>query len=72
MQEPHWDVGRALRDSIYNISLRLGRTEADLFDIRFALEEQVKYSTALREIELIMMEMRFSLIQLQESLDLTT
>jgi hypothetical protein len=66
------DLGRALRDSIQNISLRLGRTEADLFDIRFALEKQVKYSTAIREIELFMMEMKFSLIQLQESLDLTS
>jgi hypothetical protein len=53
------DLGRALRDSIQNISLRLGRTEADLFDLHFALEKQVKYSTAIREIELFMMEMKF-------------
>jgi hypothetical protein len=66
------DLGRALRDSVQNISLRFGRTEADLYDLRFALEKQVKYSTAIREIELFMMEMKFSLIQLQESLDLTS
>jgi hypothetical protein len=66
------DLGKALRDSIWNISLKLGRSEADLLDVRYALEKQAKYSTAIREIELFMMEMKFSLIQLQESLDLTS
>jgi hypothetical protein len=66
------DLGRALRDSIWNISLELGRSEADLLDVRYALEKQAKYSTAIREIELFMMEMKFSLTQLQESLDLTS
>jgi hypothetical protein len=65
------DLGKAWRDSIQNISLRLGRTEADLYDLRFALKKQVKYSTATREIELFMIGMKFSLLQLQESLDLT-
>jgi hypothetical protein len=46
--------------------------EADIIDMRFAFEKQAKYSTAIREIELFMMEMKFSLIQLQESLDLTS
>jgi hypothetical protein len=68
------DLARALRDSIQNISLGLGRAEADLIDVRFALEKQTtrKYSTAIREIELFMMEMKFSLVQLQESLNLTS
>ena len=66
------DLAKALRNSIQNISLGLGRVEADLFDVRFALEKQTRYSTAIREIELFMMEMKFSLIQLQESLDLTS
>jgi hypothetical protein len=66
------DLGRALRDSIWNISLKLGRSEADLVDVHYALKKQAKYSTAIREIELFMMEMKFSLIQLQESLDLTS
>jgi hypothetical protein len=66
------DLGRALRDSIQNISLKLGRSEADIIDIRFAIEKQAKYSIAIREIELFMIEMKFSLVQLQESLDLTS
>jgi hypothetical protein len=35
------------------------------------MEKQVRYSTVIREIELAIQEMKFSLIQLQESLDLT-
>jgi hypothetical protein len=46
--------------------------ETDLIDVRSVLEKQIKYSTAIREIELFMMEMKFSLIQVQESLDLTS
>ncbi|PNF38200.1 hypothetical protein B7P43_G13468 [Cryptotermes secundus] len=51
------DLAIALRNSIQNISL--------------GLRSQTKYSTAIREIELFMMEMKFSLIQLQEPLELT-
>jgi hypothetical protein len=42
-----------------------------LIDVRFAIEKQARYSTAIREIELFMFELKFSLVQLQESLDLT-
>jgi hypothetical protein len=63
------DLGRALRDSIKNISLELGRSEADIIDVQIAIEKQAKHSTAIREIELFMIELKFSLILLQESLD---
>jgi hypothetical protein len=66
------DLGRALRDSIKIISLGLRRVEADIIDMRFASEKQAKYSTAIREIESVMKEIKCSLIQLQESLDLTS
>jgi hypothetical protein len=66
------DLARAIKNSIQNVSLGLGRGETDLIDVRFVLEKQTKYSPAIREIELCMMEMKFSLIQLQESLDLTS
>jgi NCAIR mutase (PurE)-related protein len=66
------DLGRALRDSIQNISLKLGRSEEDITDIRFAVEKQAKYSMAIRKIELFMIEIKFSIVQLQQSLDLTS
>jgi hypothetical protein len=66
------DLAKALRNSSQKISLEVGKLEVGLFDVRFALEKQTRYSTAIREIELFMMEMKFSLIQLQESLDLTS
>jgi hypothetical protein len=66
------ELAKTLRDSIQKFSLGLGRVEADLIDVRFAIEKQAKYSTAIREIELFMFELKFSLIQLQESLDLTS
>jgi hypothetical protein len=65
-------LARALRYSILNIYLGLGRVEADLIDVRIALEKRTKYSTAIRDIELFMMEIKFSLVQLQESLNLTS
>jgi hypothetical protein len=66
------DLAKTLRDSIQNVSLRIGRTEADLTDLQFAVEKQARYSTAIREIELAILELKFSLVQLQESLDLTS
>jgi hypothetical protein len=66
------DLAKILRDSIQNYSLRIGRTEADLQDLRHAVERQARYSTAIREIELAILEMKFSLVELQESLDLTS
>jgi hypothetical protein len=58
------DLCRTLRDSIRNHSLRLGRVEADLIDVKIAMEKQATYSMAIREIELDILEMKFSLIQL--------
>jgi hypothetical protein len=40
--------------------------------VQIALQRQARYSAATREIELFRMEMKFSLVQLQESLDLTS
>jgi hypothetical protein len=40
--------------------------------LRHAVERQARYSTAIREIELAILEMKFSLVQLHESLDLTS
>jgi hypothetical protein len=62
------EFAKVLRDSIQNFSLRLPRDEAELQDTQVAIEKQVRYSTAIREIEMAMLEMKFSLIQLQESL----
>jgi hypothetical protein len=66
------DLARTLRDSIQNFSLRIGRTEVDLTDLRFAVEKQARYSAAIREIELAILELNCSLVQLQESLDVTS
>jgi hypothetical protein len=45
------DLARILRNSIQNYSLRIGRTEADLQDLRHAVETQARYSTASRQIK---------------------
>ena len=66
------DLTRALRDSIKNFSLQMHRDEADLLDTRGAVEKQVRYSSAIREIEMAILEIKFKLTQLQESLDLTS
>jgi hypothetical protein len=66
------DLAKTLRDSIQNFSLKIGRTEANLTDLRFAVEKQARYSAAIREIELAILVLKFSLVQLQESLDLTS
>jgi hypothetical protein len=58
-----------LHDSIRNSSLHLNSIEADLLGTQAALEKQVRYSAAIREIEMAIIELKFGLIQLQESLD---
>jgi hypothetical protein len=65
------DLARTLRDSIQNFSLRIERTEVDN---RFTVScrEIARYSAAIREIELAILELKFSLIELQESLDVTS
>jgi hypothetical protein len=50
----------------------LNRVEADLLDTQAALEKQARYSVAIREIEMGILELKFSMIQLQESLDVTS
>jgi hypothetical protein len=59
------ELAKMLRDSIQKFSLGLGRVEADLIDVRFVIEKQARYSTAIREIELFIFELKFSLVQLQ-------
>jgi hypothetical protein len=66
------DLARVLRDSIRNFSLQLHRDEADLLDIQEAIEKPVRYSAAIREIEMAILDIKFSLTQLQEALDLTS
>jgi hypothetical protein len=58
------ESAKALRDAIQNFSLRLNRDEADLIGTQTAMERQVGYSAAIREIEMALLEIKFSLIQL--------
>jgi len=62
----------ALCDSIRNLSLSVNRVEADLLDTQAAMENQARYSAAIREIEMAILETNLSIIQLQESLDITS
>ena len=61
------DLARTLRDSIRNVSLQLHEDEADLLDTQAAIEKQ-----AIREVEMAILELKFNLMQLQESLDVTS
>ena len=64
------DLSRALSGSIKNFSLQLYRDEADMLDTQVAMGKQVRYSASIRETETAILEIEFSLTQLQESLDL--
>ena len=66
------DLAETLRDSICNFSLQLNRVEADLLDTQAAIEKQTKYSAAIREIEMAILELKLSIIQLQEAIDVTS
>jgi len=66
------DLTQILRDSVWNFSLNFHKVEANLSDTQAALEKQARYSAAIREIEMAILELRFSVIQLQESLDVTS
>jgi hypothetical protein len=66
------EITRALRDSIRNVSLKLNRMEADLLDTQEAISKQVRFSAAIREIEMAILDLRFSITQMQESLDVTS
>jgi hypothetical protein len=65
------DLTEALRDSIRNFSLKLNRIEADLLDAQAALEKQARYSAAIREIEMAILELKLSIQQMQEAIDVT-
>jgi len=66
------ELNRVLRDSIRNISLQLNRVEADLLDTQVAMEKQMRYCAAIREIEMSILDLRFSITQLHELLDVTS
>jgi hypothetical protein len=66
------ELAIALRDSVRNFSLRLNRVDADLLDTQKAIESQARYSAAIREIEMAILELKFSMTQIQEWLDVTS
>jgi hypothetical protein len=66
------DLARTLRVSIRNFSVQLGEAEANVIATQDMIVKQVKYSAAIREIEMDIIELKFGLIHLQESLDVTS
>jgi hypothetical protein len=48
------------------------QTELETYWIQTALEKQVRYSAAVRELEMAILEIKFDVRQLQESLDVTS
>jgi len=66
------ELARALSNSIRNFSLQLIRVEADLLDTQAAIEKQARYSAAIREIEMAILELKFSMTRIKESLDVTS
>jgi hypothetical protein len=66
------ELARALRNSVRNFSLQLNRVEADLLDTQAAIEKQARYSAAIREIEMAILELKFSMTRIRESLDVTS
>jgi hypothetical protein len=65
------ELTEVLRDSTSNLSLGLNRVEADLLDTQRALEKQVRYSAAIREIEAAILQLKLNVIRLQEATDVT-
>jgi hypothetical protein len=61
-----------LRDVLKTYSVDLNRVEADLYDTQNVLIRQVRFTAAIREIEMAMLDLKFSITQLQESLDVTS
>ena len=66
------ELAQTSRDPIRNLSLGLNRVEADLLDTQAALQREVKYSAAIREIEMAILELKLSIMQLQEAIDVTS
>ena len=65
------ELARALRESVQNFSLHLNRVEADIIDVQEAIGKQARYSAAIREIEMAILELKFSVTKIQEALDVT-
>ena len=61
-----------LRDLLYNFSLQLNGVEADLLDTQTVLVKQARYSAAIRETELPLQELKLSIMQIQEAIDVTS
>jgi len=61
-----------LRDSLYNYSLKLDGVEADLLDTQAAVIKQAGYSAAIRGIKMALQELKLSMMQLQEAIDVTS
>ena len=55
------ELAGALRDSVREFSLQLNRNEAALLDTQVAIQKQVRYSAAIREIEMTVLEMKLGL-----------
>jgi septal ring factor EnvC (AmiA/AmiB activator) len=66
------NLTETLRDSIRNFSLQQNRVKADLQDTQAALEKQARFSAAIREIEMAILELKFSVLQLLEALHVTS
>jgi hypothetical protein len=66
------EVTRTLRDSIRNVSIQLVKTEEGVTHLRETFEKHVQFSAAVREIEMAILDVKFSVIQLQEALDVTS
>jgi hypothetical protein len=66
------ELARALGNSVRNFSLQLNVIQSSLVDAQMAIGRQARYSAAIREIEMSILELKFSMIQIQESLDVTS
>jgi len=55
-------LAEKLRDSIRNYSLHFNRVDADLLDTQAALKKQAKYSAAIREIEMAILELKLKIL----------
>jgi len=61
-----------LRNALYNLSLQVNRVEMVLLDTQAALIKQVRCSAATREIQLALQELKLSIMQLKEAIDVTS
>jgi septal ring factor EnvC (AmiA/AmiB activator) len=54
-------LAKTLRSSMEGLSTQYNRVEADLLDTQKIIERQMRYSAAIREIEMAILEIRFSI-----------